>query len=47
METPYNKQYEVQPEIKFEPLMPKIAEKFPECGNQLMTIDLKEVILGE
>jgi hypothetical protein len=37
----------VETHVGFEPLMPKIAEKFPQCGNELMTIDIEKVMKGE
>jgi hypothetical protein len=47
METPYNKQYEVNTEVGFEPLMPKVAEKLHECGNEMLVIDIEKVMMGE
>ena len=29
---------------KFEPLQPKIAENLPECGNELIVIDVEEIM---
>ena len=40
-------QNEVKMEVKFEPLQPKIADKFPNTGKELMVIDINEIAMGE
>ena len=34
-------------EIKFEPFMPKIMDKLPKCGNEMMVIDIDKVAMGD
>lgn len=41
------KQYEVKMEVKFEPLQPKVADKLPNIGKELMVIDINEIVMGE
>lgn len=32
--------------VRFEPLMPKIADKFPQHGKEMMVIDIDKVVMG-
>lgn len=34
-------------EIKFEPFLPKVMDKLPKCGNEMIVIDIDKTMLGE